>query len=62
MQVLPFVWQSLLHDQPPGSHTQLDEWQVLGSGSGVHVQPSGQLFWPQLTGLGAPLHRVAAGM
>ena len=60
-QVLPPIMQSSVHTQPFASQEHVDEWQVLGSGSGVHVHPSGQPAVSQLTGLGAPPQSATAG-
>ena len=59
MQVLPTRPQSSVHTQPSAPHEQLDGWQVLGSGSGVHTKSAGQPVSVQLTGLGTPLHTGA---
>jgi hypothetical protein len=59
--VLPFIWQSVVHAQPPVSQVQLEGWHLVGSGSGVQLEPAGQLVEVQLTGLGLPLHSVPGG-
>ena len=61
-QVLPFSPQSSVHAQPEAPQLQLEGWQVIGSGSGVHVKPAAQPVTVQLFGFGVPLHVVSSLM
>jgi hypothetical protein len=60
-QVLPFSPQSAVQAQPSAPQVQVDGWQVVGSGSGVHVWPDGQPVVVQLTGFGLPAQVVSSG-